>query len=148
MRQVMILFLLMWSACAHPDMIDDAVHDAIANAVRKPMMSAGMKEDAVQGLSRGLIATSTVQTGVGAVKTTKKYAEQKVYKTMNDVVGIQREQIVTAVVISTGLTQGKVGTQGIKYRFKPINDVIIRPDLMYDWRGRELSSTLNLKWEF
>ena len=148
MRWMTVIILLVYAGKVGADMIDDAVQEAVADAVRKPMISAGMKENAVQGLSKGLVSTKFVRTGTDAAKKTKKYVERKAYKTVTTMTGLKREHAAAAVVIGMGVTQGKVGTKGIKYRFRPVDGMTIRPDLIYDWRGREVSSTVNLKWEF
>ncbi len=143
---VLMLFAIYQESLA--DMIDDAVHEAIADTVRKPLRDLGMKEDAVQGLSRGLAATKPISEGKSIAKRTKKYVERRTYKKVKDITGIKREHAAVVLVVGMGLTQGKVGTKGIKYRIKPTKGMTIRPDVMYNWRGREISSTVNLKWGF
>lgn len=148
MRPWIPLIMLFTVLTCYADVIDDAVNQAIADAVRRPMMKMGAKEDAVQGVAKGIAATSNIKVITHTAKRAKKRVEKKTYRILQKNMGIKKEYAVAAVVLGMGATQGKVGTEGIKYRIKPAKNLSIRPDVMYNFKGREVSSTLNLKWEW
>jgi len=140
--------LILYVSTGWADVIDDSVNEAIADAIRKPMMSVGANEAAVKAVSKGIANTSSVKTVTNAAKRTKKYVEKKTYKAIQRNIGIKKEHAVAMLAVGMGVTQGKLGTKGIKYRIRPAKNVTMRPDLVYDFRGRELSSMIKINWEF
>lgn len=139
---------IVWSVAVYADVIDDTVHEYIADTIRKPMRQTGFKENAVQGLTRGLTAAPVVVQSKATVRYVKKKVERTAFEMIYDTTGVKKEHMTAVFVLGVGASRGEVGTKGIKYRIRPAKNLSVRPDLLYNFRRRQISSTVDLTWEF
>ena len=145
--ELLIIFILM-ASISKADIIDDTVQELIADTIRGPLKKIGAREEAIQGTARGIAATSAVTTVKTATRKVKKKVESKTYKVINNTTGLSKRQIATVLAVGMSASRGVVGTKGIKYKIRPIEDLDIRPDVIYNFRDESVSTTLNLKWSW
>ena len=137
------------SSSAFADTVENAFASVIAEALREPMSKLGANDDkAIKAASMQVVKLPAFEESLGIAKKKKKKYERAMYEYMVDVTGLSKAQLGTIAGVSVSLSRGEVSTKSIKYRIRLMKNkkLIIRPDVIYNFKHREVASAVTLNW--
>jgi len=77
----------------------------------------------------------------------KSNAEKQMYAEVKSLTGIEKETAATTAAIGYSVYQKKLDSKPIKWSYKPVKDVVIKPEATYYFTG-EARGALTLTYSF